>query len=659
MRLPQIQSQYIALSGGMDLTTPPIVKASSEAIQAINVQPNIGGGFTRIEGYECLDGRVHPSEMRAVHLQADQVVDRLSGKQFILNGATCYVLSAKDNELTVAVQGQLTASKGARFQVDTQTFTLSRSPYVDPELSALDHQALQAKAFAKGCDLVEPVPGQGNLLGVAELGDQLIAMRDQPGQLGVFFTTKQGWQAATTTYVSELNNVSQAERLVENARVSVNGQAVTLLSVILNPEGESATVVTTAALALNAEVKIEQDTVANVKTSAQVRLSQGKRWQFIYHNFYGGVQTQYAYGCNGEEVIELRPNGIIIPIALPATKPQYLSAHNNHLFVAFEGGQFGHSLVGQPRHWSVLLGAEQFGVGDEITALSSAAGGVLLIGCRHKVMALYGTTRDDWLLKTVAKVGIKPHTLQSVFVPVAISDNGIIRVDQTEQFGDFKFSELDASQKLGFQSSHNPIIFASQRAKANQIRFYSETGLHLCIMFYPNGSTASTYFRYPQQITGVWQSPDNTYLAFDDGKVYWQSDKCHSFAGHAIDWHIKLAFNHFGSPTIVKSWHSAELQASASGILPFYYRFDLDYNSDLHATNLDKPLVASGGGGRWNESNWNDFLWSVADYSTPTFLLAGYSRNIAIAFSGVSNFAPQFELSGLIVNYIPRRNFRV
>lgn len=60
MKLPQIQSLFVAISGGMDLTTPPIVKANSEAIIALNVQPNYGGGFSRIEGYECLDGMTTP-----------------------------------------------------------------------------------------------------------------------------------------------------------------------------------------------------------------------------------------------------------------------------------------------------------------------------------------------------------------------------------------------------------------------------------------------------------------------------------------------------------------------------------------------------------------------------------------------------------------------
>ncbi|HEH9803415.1 TPA: hypothetical protein SID01_002447, partial [Pasteurella multocida] len=77
-----------------------------------------------------------------------------------------------------------------------------------------------------------------------------------------------------------------------------------------------------------------------------------------------------------------------------------------------------------------------------------------------------------------------------------------------------------------------------------------------------------------------------TYLAFSDGKVYRQSDKCYSFSGRPIDWVVKMSFNHCGSPVHVKSWKSAELQATAKGMLNFQYRFDLDYNADIHAPHL-------------------------------------------------------------------------
>ncbi|EDK12817.1 Haemophilus-specific protein, uncharacterized [Haemophilus influenzae 22.4-21] len=56
-QLPRIQSQFIAISGGMDLTTPPIAKANSEAIIALNVQPNYGGVFLVLKVMNALTAK--------------------------------------------------------------------------------------------------------------------------------------------------------------------------------------------------------------------------------------------------------------------------------------------------------------------------------------------------------------------------------------------------------------------------------------------------------------------------------------------------------------------------------------------------------------------------------------------------------------------------
>ncbi|MFC0939008.1 hypothetical protein ACFGYY_06490 [Pasteurella multocida] len=643
----------------MDLTTPPVAKSNSEAIMALNVQPNYGGGFSRIEGYECFDGITVPSKMTHCYLVVDREFPQdVVGKQFTLAGTQCYILSAEGTRLAIATLGHLDVDAGNVFTLDDQRYQMKSATFLDSGDASI-YQSFQAKAFQIGIDLVQPVTGENTLRGVVELNDQVIAFRDQSSECGVFLATKTGWQQAPTTYLVELKEIVKPKDFIDGTVFNVGAQQGELLSCALSADDKNGHVVIGLPVSPDSEIHINGSFAAKVKSCSPVALTKGKQWQFVYHNFYGSPETQYAYGCNGEEVVEIRHNGSIIPIVTNTEKPKYICAHRNHLFVAFDGGQFGHSLVGKPTHWSVLLGSEQFGVGDEITALSSTVGGVLLIGCRYKVAALYGGGRDDWVLKDISKVGIKSGTLQTAFMPIAISQHGIIRVDATEQFGDFKLSETDSSRKLGFKPIENNIIFSSVKSKANQVRFYSENALHICMMLQPNGSTKCSYFLYPDRLKGVWQTHNYTFLAFDDGKVYRQSDDCFSFAGKPIEWLIKMAFNHCGSPMVIKSWKSAELQATAQGTLPLHYRFDLDYNNDFHAATFAKPLSVVGSGGRWNESLWNDFLWSASDYETKTLYLNGHSRNLSLSFTGNDLYAPQFELTGLILNYIPRRSYRV
>ena len=522
-----------------------------------------------------------------------------------------------------------------------------------------DDLAYRGKAFQLGVDAVFPVPGTGKIRGVVELDNQLIAFRDDGDRCGVFISSDSSWTVPQSTYIAKLKNLVKPENLLDNSDFTSGNVRGVIHSVSLAPDSKSGYVVLSQSVLANQPLQINSTTVATIEKCDKVSLTKEKDWQFIYHNFYGGSNTHYAYGCNGEQIIEVRPNGIIIPILVNNDSPQYICAHRNHLFASFAGGQLGHSLVGHPNRWAVLLGSEQFGLGDEITALSSTTGGVLIIGCQNKTSGLYGSGREDWVLKDISPVGITPNTLQTSFMPIAITKNGITRIDQTEQFGDFRLSEMDANRKLAFDKQPYNIVYSSTKAKSNQVRFYSSEGRHLCVMVQPDGTTRSTSFIYPEPLQGLWQSPNQVYITFSDNKVYRQSDECYSFSGKSIDWTVKMAFNHCGSPTLIKSWHSAELQATTEGKSKISFRFDLDYNSNYHSAALSKDLEIAGGGGRWNDSLWNDFLWSAEDYSTPTLQLSGYSRNISLSFAGSSIYSPQFEISGLILNYITRRNYRV
>lgn len=659
-QLPRNQSQFVAISGGMDLSTPPIAKANSEAISALNVQPIYGGGFSRIEGYECIDGRTIPSEMTYSVLSVGNIEnkDRFLNKEFTHKGKQYRIIDVLDDAFIVAFLKPGNFINKDSFSVDGVDFTAN---YVNSSVDGdfRDDLNYRGIAFQLGVDSVAEVPGNDIIRGVVELDGEIIVFRDNTESCDVFISSNNGWSATPTTYLIKLKNIEKPENILTNSEFNSGGTKGKVISVALAPDNKTGYIVSNQALNVGNSLQINSVIVATVETCEKVTLSKGKSWQFIYHNFYGGSNTYYAYGCNGEQIIEVHPDGSIVPILVNNENPQYICAHKNHLFASFPGGQLGHSLVGHPNSWSVLLGSEQFGLGDEITAISSTTGGVLIIGCRNKISGLYGSGRDDWAIKDISSVGINPGTLQSTFIPVAIGKNGITRIDQSEQFGDFRLSELDANRKLGFDKLNYNVIFSSVKSKSNQVRFYSEHDKHLCLMLQPDGTTRSTFFNYPERLSGLWQSPNYVYLAFSDGKVYRQSDKCFSFAGKPIDWVVKMAFNHCGSPTLIKSWHSAELQATTDGRAVLNYRFDLDYNSNYHSSPINKNLEIAGGGGRWNDSLWNDFLWSAEDYSTPTLYLSGYSRNISLSFAGSSIYSPQFEISGLILNYITRRNYRV
>lgn len=62
MRLPDIKTDFFALSGGLDLVSPALTIPSGMAIDAMNYEPSIYGGYARMRGIERYDGRAAPSD---------------------------------------------------------------------------------------------------------------------------------------------------------------------------------------------------------------------------------------------------------------------------------------------------------------------------------------------------------------------------------------------------------------------------------------------------------------------------------------------------------------------------------------------------------------------------------------------------------------------
>ncbi|MDU0888943.1 MAG: hypothetical protein E7A90_06745, partial [Haemophilus parainfluenzae] len=217
-QLPRNQSQFIAISGGMDLSTPPIAKASSDAVSTLNVQPIYGGGFSRIEGYECLDGKTIPSQMTYAVLHVGNIANKeqFHNKAFTHNGKQYRIIDVLDDAFVVAFLKPETMTNGASFSVSGVSFTAS---YVNSSIDGdfADDLVYRGKAFQLGVDAVFPVPGTGNIRGVVELNDNLIAFRDDGDRCGVFISSDNSWTTAQATYIAKLKNLVKPENLLDNS----------------------------------------------------------------------------------------------------------------------------------------------------------------------------------------------------------------------------------------------------------------------------------------------------------------------------------------------------------------------------------------------------------------------------------------------------------
>jgi hypothetical protein len=404
-----------------------------------------------------------------------------------------------------------------------------------------------------------------------------------------------------------------------------------------------------------------------VTASSKITLPVGGQYKAVVHNFYGSPTMRRAYVVNGVgRCMELREDGRLVPLFAvdddSLDKPILVEAHKEHLFLAFAGGQYQHSAAGNPLTWSGLLGAEAFSTGDEITTMKSIQGGVLIIGCRNRLIALRGTNSADWQQDTVSEsVGVHSATLQSLFVPIGLSDNGLVRLDRVQEYGDFTLSMLDPTEKV------SPIIDAyqwnntTQLATANQYRLYSTSGVNLAVTLDAAGAPRFTTFRYPAAVSGAWrydEAKERNFIALAGlGYVYELHEDAFSFDGDDIRWTLKSAYMHMGAPGTIKSWRNVVIEQGIQSV----FNCDFWWNTEYRAgQNFSSERVNAELGGissaLWNNASWNQFYWN-AEQNDETGLLEinGNSTSISFSFSAKTAFEPNFNIAGLLINYIPRR----
>ncbi|MFM1640882.1 hypothetical protein [Aeromonas salmonicida] len=406
-----------------------------------------------------------------------------------------------------------------------------------------------------------------------------------------------------------------------------------------------------------------------VVSSKAITLKAGGRYEALVHNFFGDPTMRRAYLASGvQRAIELREDGRVVPIITnpadeAADAPIKIEAHASHLFVAYRGGQYSHSGPGNPLTWSGLLGANTFAVGDEITGMRTSAGGVMMVTAKNRTLALYGSSSKDWQQKVINEsVGVRDGTLQPAFVPIGLSDRGLVRLDRVQEFGDFALNQLDPEEKI------QPIIerfgwhASTQVAAANQYRLFSPSGRNLVVKLNADGGIEATEFSYGVPVDQAWRYDElderNFFtLTGRDGIVYELDVEATSFDGAQVIWLLRLAYSHFGSPTVVKSFRGMTIEQSQRARLRAKLSYSLDYRHGRQYKADSLSLQQDGGqDGIWSYSDWNQFYWATetADESN-SLALQGNGTSLSLAFTGRSATEPNFNLTGLMINYIPRR----
>jgi hypothetical protein len=680
------RAEPFALFGGLDLVTPALRTAPGFAIAGNNYEPE-ARGYARIGGFERLDGKPKPSLANYHTLDFDAGDTAILADDVITggtSGATGIVLydvtpitgtfaggDATGEIIVLNLTGEFIDNEAIQVSAVTIATTNGIAVSRGADTDAVDTTYYRA-AIEHRRDLIAKPTGAGPVRGTWVFNGVYYCFRDNVGQTaGQFYkSTATGWVlldlgrslafiSGGTVETAEGDTITGAtsgatatvERVIVTSGTFAGGDAAGHL--ILS--GQTGTF-TAETLDIGASVN-----VANVSAdSAAIVLPPGGKYRFKNHNFYGASDLRRMYGVNGESTSFEFDGSVFVPIltGMVDDRPTHIAVHREHLFFGFRGGSLQHSGVGDPLAWTPLLGAGELGMGDDITNILSDTDTAMTILTTSKVGILFGNSSADWVLKILNdEAGGIEDTAQRVGKTVWLDNRGIRTLAATQDFGDFK---MGSSTQL-----IEPLFRLKQKQGITPVGSIPVTGKDQYRVFFSDGTGVTIYYgrKMPEALpfnlgftVSCVVSAENSdgseilLAGSSDGWVY-ELDAGTSFDGGEVAAFIRLAFNHLRSPNYRKRFHKATFEVDVIGPIVLGIIAEFGYADPNQPPSALVSTSLAGGGGFWDEVNWDEFFWSAPLEGLAEAPIDGLGRNVSITAVSNGTYELPHVLQGLIINY--------
>lgn len=673
--IAQVQTEYFALTGGLDLVSPALTIVPGRLTDCQNYEQYVDGGYRRIFGYERLDGRPKPSDA-VYYLGTATIIGALAVGNIIAgltSGATGVIIAFGNGQIAYTMlTGSFVAESVQIAAVTVATFTKvpALNGASDPFVSAT-YTYLAAEQYRA---LIQKVPGSGQVRGVWIYAGNYYAFRDNVGATAcvMYKATAGGWSAISMLY--EVSFTAGSVAPVEGGVITQGGVTATLKRLVLQTGtfggGTAAGRLIVAAPAggnFAAGAFTGGITGTCSGAAVQIALAPGGAYEFVNFNFTGSASTQRMYGCDGvNRGFEFDSTGdIYVPIVTGMTvdKPNHVSCHKALLFFAFFGS-LQNSGVGTPYIWTIATGAAEIGTGDNITALlpqrSNLTSGAMVVGTRNTLFILYGNTLADFVLAPFSpNSGCLTSTAQNMGFAYYMDDAGIVNLQSTQKFGGFEDSMLTpfirplVIKKRGLATASCVVL------SQNQYRVFFSDNTAIALSMNDDQVAGVTPLNYGRVVRCAASGKDVNgaeiiLFGSDDGYVY-QDQKGTSFDGADIEAWGRLPFNHFKSPRQRKHFRKSVFEVQADLASTIQVQADFSDGDGDSATMPISSLPVSGGGAYWDTANWNQFYWSSPVISSAEADTNGDGRNMSLLIYSKDHVAPPHVLQGVTVHFTPRR----
>lgn len=679
INLPPVKYELIRLQGGLDQVTPTLSLSSGFARRAANFECSINGGYTRIAGYERLDGRPSPSAALynlfqctlTASVSVGNTITGMSsaaaGKVILVSGST--VVITREVGTFVATEG-ISVGGVQKGTIDA-IFGVATNGRDDATCKALAADEYRASITA--------VPGEGPVRGVSYYNGTVYAWRNNVGStaMKMYKSTSSGWAEVDLMATFDFDQGSD-EIFAGDTIVGHSSGATALVKAVVvqsgtwaagNAAGYAVFTNMTGTPTANELIYVGGTKHARaVGTYSTTTLAPGGRVTTVVGNVFGGPTGKRMYGCDGVNRGFEFDGTTYVPLetGMATDTPNQVAVHKQHLFFSF-GTSLQFSAIGNPYNWSPVLGAGEIAMSDTITNLPVLPGdqtsGAMAVYTRNDTSILYGSSAEDFKLSNYnSGTGGLAYTSQVMDQAYVMDDRGALALGTTLNFGNFITSTLTMNIRPFIQARRNLASASAINREKGQYRiFFSDrNALYITIA---NGKVLGSMpvqFNCAVTCSVDGETPDGAETSFfggDDGFVY-RLDVGTSFDGAPIPANLNLVFNASGSPRVLKRYRKASVEMTGDSYAEVSFGYDLAYASNRVGQAVDAVYDADLRSSYWDEMSWDNFVWDGVGISPTEVDLQGTGENLSIRLSSVSAILEPFTVNSILIHYSMRRGLR-
>lgn len=677
------------MGGGLDQASSALAIKPGRLTECLNFEEKFGEqGYWGIAGYERYNGKQAPSTGtyyvlafnlgNAEILAADAVTGPSGSATVVLVNLTSGTYAAGNAVGTLIIM-LMTGSwlAGEVIQVGAATKATATAAPVLGSIAQSDHQTSITATRTALRARIDVVPGSGSVLGVAVYQSVLYAVRNiaDGTSATLWKSSSAGWTSIKTGLIPsgawkfEVANFSGASTTValfgvdgKNRLFKWDGTTFTKALPIYGTEAVSVTSVT---IATGAQTFVHSGTARGWVAGDALTV-----WDADdAANSMTGTVTSYTSGTSTLvlNVTSITGSGTKINWEIGKTsfsdKPYVLTAHKDHLMLAYPLGQLQTSNLGDPMLYTTT--AALFGLGADITGLVSLKGAVLGVFCREKISILTGTSATTWsmALHSEGAGAINGTVSDNVGNAMFLDDKGVLSLQSTQAFGDFESASLSREVKRFLDARIGMVTGARFARSSNQYRLYFSDGVMLRLtirtanpspMPADVGVTRQTYPDVPTCFASGTLTTGGEGLFFGTASGYvMQEDAGTSFDGVAIQYVMRLPFNHFKTPTTKKRYHKLEFEMYSPDALDISYRLLYDYDDGVNLHGDTATVSAAATGGQYDVSTFETFQFDRAIHNKAEVSISGVGRNLAPLIYVTSSYVRPFAIQGLITHFTP------